>query len=437
MPARQRGGPLPAHRHRTVVTATTVLLWALAAGLTVYLVCRRYETASSGAVGSDFRIFLRAARNIAAGRSPYAGDRSYVYPPPLAMLLVPLIHLQSAQLWRVWTSLVTGASVVAAGAFVASQRARLAPWLWPILFAFCAFTSLYIHYWPLSRDLWLGQSDTLAFAAIMLSASAATRGRPGRRGMWVGVAGLVKLWPAAIGVALFQRDSGRRRPAMVALSAVLVVGPALALLLGGGPGLAAFLRDDLAAGKQHLVNDSVWGAPGLLFSRSGMARPLYVSTELRLLASMILAAWVLGLLVVILRTAGDPALCTWNVTFCVILLLPVSHRQYAIYALPLLWSWAAYLAGPARINAVAVAAFLVMTCWWLLQTEAWPYRGSSAAISSVRYCVPFAADMVACTTSVMAAAKITGTRKDPPPPGEGQGCARSSAAAASPGLATV
>jgi len=377
-------------------------LWAAALAATAVLVYFRYHAASGAPVGIDFSYFLDAARNVAAGRSPYAGVKAYVYPPPMALLLAPFAHISTRELWRAWTALVVGAPVIGVAAFVLTRSGRMGWWLRPVGFALCGFTVLYSRYWPVSRDLTLGQSDTIVFAVLVLSALAASRSRPTARGALIGVAGLVKVWPAAAGLALIQPGLQRRRPALVALGAVVLVAP-LSALVFGWTGLVGFAKNVFDARQQHLVSDSVWSAPALLFSHSGLARPVLVSGAVQVGVSAILAAGVLALLVVALRTPGDPALCTWNVTFCVLLLLPVSHRQYAIYVLPLLWWWAAGVVHRGPVDRREMVVVAVLALWWLDQTVAWPYNGSSAAISSVRYCVPFAADLVACTASVIGA----------------------------------
>jgi len=386
--------------------AGIVVLWVAAVALIGYLVYFRYNVAYSGHGRFDFDTFVRAARRVEAGMSPYPRDRQYVYPPFVALLMAPFAHANPRHLWHVWIALVIVAPLVGVGAFVASHASRLSAWLCPLLLAFCAFSVLYTGYWPMSRELYLGQIDTFVFSMLVLATLAARRARELGRSAWIGVAALIKVWPLAFGLSLLQRGVRRRRGAIALLVAAVVAMPLSALIAWGPSAVRGFLANVFDAHSQPIVNDSVWGAPKLLFSRSGLARPMFVSEPLELLAWAILALWVVGLLVVALRTAGDPALCTWNVIFCVILLLPVAHRQYAILVLPLLWTWGVNLLTEG-VNLSDGLVIAVVVGWWLLQLKAWPYYGSSRAISSVRYCVPFFADMIACTASVIGARAAT------------------------------
>jgi hypothetical protein len=387
---------------------TTLLLWIIAGVVTGALAYQRYHGAVSGSVGADFSIYLKAAREVAAGHSPYQPDQLFVYPPPFALLLAPFSHLSAAHLWKPWTALELVALVAGVAAFVAAEAPRLASWLRPVLFVAC--TASVLHFWPVTIGLFLGQSDAFVFVALTFSTLAAARAWLASRGILIGVAGLLKAWPAAVGLSLFQRGLDRRRRTMVAALLTFFAAPVLALAVGGGSGLVASVKAIVAARTQNrLVSDSAWGVPSLLFSHSGLARPVAASVPLLVVATAVLVGWVLGLLVLALRTEGDPQMCTWNVTFCLVLLLPVSHLAYTLYALPVLWVWGARVLRnrPWDLREVAVLAVLVL--WWLVQTKSWPDSGSSAAISSIRYSVVFAADLVACTASVLGARFVLGS----------------------------
>ena len=397
------------------------MLWGAALAVTGALVYVRLDSALAAPLGTDFSYSLEAARNVAAGHSPYAGVKQYVYPPPIALLLAPFAHVDVGALWQGWTTLVVVAPIVGAAAFVFSRAGRMAWWLRPVGFALCSFTLLYAHYWPLSKDLALGQADTIGFPLLTLSALAVGRSKLEAAGALIGVAGLVKVWPAVAAVALGQRGLQRGRRALVALVGTALLAPLLALVFGWS-GLVGLLENVFDARQQHLVSDSVWGVPALLFTHSDLARPVFVSSASQVLLSAALAIWVLGLLVTALRHPGDRALCTWNVVFCVLLILPVSHRQYAIYVLPLLWWWVArsLREGPIDRRELAIVAVLVL--WWIDQTITWPYNGSPATIPAFHYCVPFVADMIACTMSVLGARAMDAGKRD-----AGPGCAGSEA----------
>lgn len=380
-------------------------LWAVAIAVTVLLAVRRYRVGNVS--GTDFRLWLAAARVVAAGHNPYTAGRfgSFVYPPTLALILSPFTRADPLHLWKIWTALEIAALSVGVVAFVSEPNVHLRSWRRPALFGFCSITVL--HFWPVTVGLSYGQSDAFVFAALVLAGLAATRERPKIRGALIGVAGLVKGWPAAIGSVLLQRGLERRRESIVALGVVVLVAPISIVAVGGISALTAFVTSNVDARSQHLVSASVWGAPKLLFSRSGFARPLLVSSSLRVLLTAILLVWVAGLLVTALRTSGDPALCTWNVTLCVVLLLPVSHLAYTLYGVPILWAWAAraFARAPRWVGreVVVVAVLLV---WWVVQCRRLTNQDlgpEPTTISSARYCVVFAANLVACTFSVVGA----------------------------------
>jgi hypothetical protein len=384
-------------------------LWTAAAILSAALVYQRYRGAVSGGVGADFQIYLRAAHSVAAGRNPYRVNGGFVYPPTLALLLAPFAHAAPGTVFRGWTALELAALVVGVAAFVAIQAPKLSAWLRPILFILCIVTVF--HFWPLTVGLFLGQADAFVFAALMLSAWAATRDRAATRGALIALAGLLKTWPGAVVVVLWQRGTQRRLRAAVSFVAALVVAPVLALVLGGATGLTDFVKSVVSAGTQHLVSDSVWGAPTLLFSNSGLARPLTISVPWQVVSTAVLLIWVVGLLITALRTAGDQVMATWNVTLCVVLLLPVSHLAYSLYGLPLLWLWVSYLLAGRPTRWPQVVVPLVLLAWWVVQTRAWPDTGSSPAIGSIHYVVIFAANLVACTASVVGARFIRGAER--------------------------
>ncbi len=396
-------------------SGTLVVLWIVAAAFAAGAIYVRYHTASRMVPGDDFLTFLKAARNVASGASPYTNNPKYVYPPLLGFLGAPFSHISTIDIWKTWIAVILVAPLVGIGAFIALQADRITPTARPIIFVLCS-VSLYVHYWPMSRELFLGQTDTIVFPMVVLAAYAASRDRPVGNGLWIGVSGLLKLWPAGIGLSLFQ--SGRKQlwRSVAWLVGSMALAPILAAAVGGASGLGTFYTHVFDAGKQDLVNDSVWGAPQLLFSRSGLANPILVSPVLRVLVTVVLAVWIVSMLITALRTPGDPVVCTFNVTFCVILLLPIAHRQYAIYALPLLWLWVLRLWQIPAIRRRDFVVAGVMVGWWVLQTIGWPYNGSPTSIAAIRYCVPLIADVIACTVSVLAATKRVAVDRSGPSP---------------------
>lgn len=379
-------------RCRLVATAA----WPVAIGVTLVLALKRYHAAVAGKIGADFDVLWRAAAAVHAGRSIYRTP--FFYPPTLPLLLAPFVHSVESHAWRTWTAIEVVALVIAAGVFVAG--ARLRGWRRPTLLAFCAVSML--HFWPVTVGLFLGQTDALVFLVLVGASVMVTRDRPIPYGVLLGLGALLKGWPVLIGVALLQRGLKGRRRALLAFGATLIIAPMSILASMGFAALGQFVSNNLDARSQPLVSDSVWGIPKLLFSRSGLARPVVVSASDHVAATLVLLVLVAGLLVIALRMSGDPGLCLANVTLCVVLLLPISHRAYSLYALPLLWLWTIRATRPNRTRSDIVVA-VVLLGWWVVLAKSWPDTGSSPAISSVRFCVPFAANLVAVTVSSIGA----------------------------------
>jgi hypothetical protein len=186
----------------------------------------------------------------------------------------------------------------------------------------------------------------------------------------------------------------------------LLFAPVLAVVFGGTSGLAAFAKVVFDQSSQHLVSNSVWGIPNMLFSRSGFARPLLVSPALRIVGMVVLVTWVLGLLFRVLRTVNDPVLCTWNTAACVVLLLPISHMAYSVLLLPLLWLWGTRLLSSRTMDPRVITVVVVLLLWWLVQSHAWPGDGSPSTISSIQFCIVFGVNLAACTASILGAQRM-------------------------------
>jgi hypothetical protein len=322
------------------------------------------------------------------------------------MLLAPFAHADQVDVWKAWTGLEIAALIGGALVFVLEVSRRLPSWKPPVLFAFCTVTVF--NFWPATVGLRLGQTDAFVFALLLCSGLMASRGRTVGRSVLLGAAGLLKAWPAGAALVLLQRGLQRRRDAIVAFVVTIALAPVLVVVAGGRSGISDFFRNNYDARTQPLTSDSVWGVPKLLFSHRGPGRALLVSPVLRYGVTVLLLAWVVGLVVVALRTPGNPSLCLWNVTLCVVLLQPVSHTTYSLYGLPLLWLWVArVLTRAPKWTGREIAPALVLFAWWALHTRAWPGT-TLEEVSAARYCIPFFANLIACTVSVVAARSVAG-----------------------------
>jgi hypothetical protein len=388
-------------RHPRQVWA--LVLWVVAILVCAYRLYLRWHPAYVGPFGPDYHWFFLAAQQVAAGHSPYE-VRPYVYPPVIAFALAPFAHHPIGAVWKGWITVVFLFPLIGIGAFLTLIRGPRAWWLRPVMLAVCVVTMFYRKYYPMTRELEMGQLDNFVFSSVAIAAVAAGRASRRVRGGFIGLAGMVKVWPWGVALSFFNVRSADRRRELVACVLVALLAPALALTFGWS-GLRAFIRNAFDAKSQNLVSDSVWIVPKLLFSRTDLARYVVVSRPLQVVVTLVLAAIVVSLLTVALRSNGHGAIQTWNVLFCVILLLPVSHRQYSLGVLPILWWWIVVaLTDNERDHRIrALWVTFVLALWWLNQTVQWPYNGNADTISAVRYSAPFLGDMIACAVSVLAA----------------------------------
>lgn len=391
-------------------------MWAAAIAVTILLAHRRYNVGN--VIGADFKIWLQTARDVAARRNPWRPSPLglFLYPPTIPLLLAPFAHAaELVRLWHVWTGLEIAAFVAGVVAFVCNVAPRLRTWQLPLVFGFCSVTVL--HFWPVTLALYYGQSDAFAFAVLLWAGFASSRARATGFGILIGVAGLLKGWPVVLAAVLWQRGLEDRRRAVKAFVVTILLAPIMIIAVGGVSGVTGFFRNNADARNQHLASASVWGTPKLLFSRTGFASPLFVSPGVRLVVTAMFLAWVVGLLVSALRTPGDPSMCMWNIMLCVVLLLPISHLWYTLYALPLLWIWGCRVLERApRWDYREIAVVAVLLAWWIVQYKRRTNQDLGpdlTMLSSARYCVVFGANLIACTVSVIGARTVMGpTRND-------------------------
>jgi hypothetical protein len=370
------------------------VLWIGALGVAAVLAYQRYRNAT--AFPADFGIFFSAAHAVAGGHSPYSIP-GYVYPPTVAIVLAPFSHLAELSVFHAWLVLSLAGMGFVAGCVVWSESRRLRSWQSPVLFGFCAVTAF--HFWPLVIEVPDGQSDVLTVALLAVAYLAVTRGRSVLAGVFIGLAGVVKGWPAAVGLVFAQRGGRRRGRGAVAWACVLLTAPILALAVGGTSGprsMASAIFD--ARSQPRLASYSVWGIPRLTFAHTPIGRPLVVSPVLQVLMTIVLVVWVVALLLLTLRQRHpDPSLPYWNVIFCVVLLLPVSHLTYTIYVLPVLWLWVTRVFRSPRLLSIDAVVCGVIVLWWLVVSQS----GLGQDTSQVSATVVFFTGLVACTASVI------------------------------------
>jgi uncharacterized membrane protein len=385
------------------------LLWLVAVGGAAFLSYRRYiqfygaVPSSPFGNGGDFWGFLHAARQIALGHSPYdftlvRRGYGYVYTPLVALLLVPFRNAGTEHVWHVWTALTIAALVLFGGLATVGEATRLRDWRRPVLFGFIVLSIL--EFAPAVDELSNGNTDALVLVLLAVSVLLSERSRATASGVLLGVSALIKTWPGGAALAVLRRGYVGRRRAFIGFVVTIAFGPILAFAVSGESGFIDWIKITFDAGSQNLVSESVWGVPKLLFSRSGLAHPLLSSVPIQDIATLLLAAWVIAVLILNLRWDDSPILCFWNVVACVVLLLPVSHFDYTLYLLPILWIWCARWLATFRFKSYLSVIAGLLILWWLALFHTYSDQGLSTT-SSLHYVVPFVANLLAVTISVL------------------------------------
>jgi len=398
------------------------VLWVAAAAVMAGLVASRYR----GAIGAspfvagqngDFGAFLTAAASIAKGGNPYPAGGAYVYFAPLALILSLFTHVDRIMMLKGWTVAEMAAFVAAAGFMVYALRDRLSAW-WeaPALFGFCAVTGL--HLWAMVIELFFSNDDIFVLLVLVLASVALRDERPVAFGVLVGVAMLIKVWPVLLIVAVLQRGlrARDRIAAVLALAVVGVIGLATNLIPAGTRELTGFFSVVFHAKSQFNLSYSVIGIPRILFSHTGLARPVLVSNDVRYLVTALLGLWVLGMLAVCLQRPGDRMLVVFNVMLFAVLIDPVSHLEYSILALPLVWFWVGHYRvfldrrgwSPGGLATRALVAIAVVA-WYVVQQKVWPgSAGAAPAASSIQLLPLFTVNLVLFTASVLGGRVLLG-----------------------------
>jgi hypothetical protein len=389
-------------RSRTVVAAA---LWASVVLGTAVLVVERFRGAVGDAsAGMDLGFFLEGARAVEADGTPYAADM-YVYSPLLALVLGPVEGGARAQLdW--WTTMSLAAGVGAVALVVASLWQDLGTLARPLVAGVASVTLL--ASWPVVLILWLGQVDLVLLALLALAVLLGARGRPTAGAFVVGLAAALKTWAGGLVLWGFRRG-GDWRASLVGVGAAIGLTVLVSTVAVGWNAVPQWVVRTLAASDQSLTSYSAWGAGRDLFTASGvLARPLVESATLATVATVVLGAWALALLVVALRRPGDARVSAWNIMACLLLLLPVSHLAYRVLALPLLWVWPALVQRAGRAHWAVLMAVLGV-CWYL------GFRlvpGDPGSVDAGIYLAVLGSAYVSTTWSTLLAARLAPPRCD-------------------------
>jgi hypothetical protein len=172
--------------------------------------------------GTDFRAYLEAAGALRAGRDPYAGVYPYLYPPLLALLLVPLTFVPAAAAAWLWAA-ASAAALAASAALVARGSARVL--VLALVFA------------PFAATQWNLQANAFVLLLLVLARARLDRGFEWGGGALLGLS--VALKPFGVLAALALAVTGRWRAACAAAGAALVPFLLVVPFLGGAGAFAA------------------------------------------------------------------------------------------------------------------------------------------------------------------------------------------------------
>lgn len=324
----------------------------LVAGAVFALFCGAVLSSAGETLGYDFLAYHQAARRVLDGLPLYelgaeqaGGFGLFLYPPPFALLVIPLGLLAPTVAIPVWTALLIVAFGLGVALMPVSPTVRWAT----VLLAGLS--------WPFLYALKLGQVGTILF--LLFAAGWRWLEYPSRLGASAGLGAIIKIQP---GLVLVWALLTRRRRAVVA-GGVLVVVAALIATAVTGPGswidYATLLRT---------VNDPVGtdhnSTPGAMALRLGASVSAAATVQV---VAMIL---VVGVVVVAaLRASAEASYLV--VVVAGQLLSPILWDHYAmLLLLPTAWLlhrgmwWAAALPLVTALPLVAWTPPIAYTLVW-------------------------------------------------------------------------
>ncbi len=288
---------------------------------------------TGGSLGYDYRAYELAVERLLAGQPMYdtfadvAGPFGlFLYPPPFAVLVLPITLLPYELSVSIWTVLLVVASALAIAILPVSRTTRLVVLLLASLS------------WPLIYGIKLGQVGPL----LLLAFAAGWRwmDRPLRFGIAAAIGTVIKLQPAML--IAWAAVTGRRRAAMLGLAAVALI--SIAATVVTGPGAWLDMADVLGRVNRPIDTPRSFGLGRLLFEAGLPATLATMVHWLNLAAVIAVVAFVVWrgsavasyLAVVIASQLTSPVL--WD-HYALILLLPtawlIERRRWWAALIPL------------------------------------------------------------------------------------------------------
>jgi hypothetical protein len=369
-------------------------LWLLVVAAGAYLSYERFTDAVTSDLGTDLRVFLNAAELLRSGQSIYL-EKAYVYSPLVAWVMLALGSFESAAV--IWTIASIVFCWVAVAAVVVTLWSTLRPWQRPVVAGVGLVTILWNY--ALVLHLWLGQTDTLVLATLAVGVLLTTCRWAAASGFAVALGGIVKTWPAGFLLWFLRRDAPRRWVSIAAAVAAWVLLVIITLITMGPKTFSDWLARTLELSEQQLVAYSVFGLGRHLFTENDIMEPLVVAPAVGTALGLALAMGILVLIAITLRNPSSDSLSMWNIAGALVLLIPVSHIDYRLLMLPLLWVWLATALVDRDWQSWSVTA--VMSVFWVVTFRIQPVDSVDAQGSSGQYLAVMAVAIVALAVSVL------------------------------------
>jgi hypothetical protein len=288
-------------------------------------------SAAGNTLGYDFEAYAGAARRLIngerlydAGASAAGGFGIYLYPPPFAVAIAPLLLLPDAVARWVWVLAMGCCLPLGANLMPVRRDVR-----WKIV-------CLGALSWPFLYSVKLGQVGPLLF--VLFAVAWRWMDRPWAVGVATAVGTLVKVQPAVLGV--WAVATGRWRAAAVAVG--VGVAAAAAATLFTGPGAWATYAD-LVRGLGGTFSTDHNFAPGAVAHLAGASDGVAAAVQL---ASVGLAA---AALLAALRWASPAASLQVTIVVSQLLSSPLRDHYAMLLLLPTAWllqrgrKWAAVI----------------------------------------------------------------------------------------------
>ena len=309
----------------------------------------------SSAPVSDFVSYFDGAQRLRAGLPLYRPDfdfrrdqvYQYIYPPTLAVFLLPFPTYQSA--WWAWGAFSIACWLLALAALLRELgdqiRLRLGPVWWPVLLA------ALINYPPVVSHLFWGQTQLLLLLILTGSWWCLRRGRAGAGGALLGLAIALKMYPVVLVVPLLAQRQWRCVTWALA-TAVTVMG--LGFVLIGWEQTWFYLTRVLpeverTLGQSSSGNNSLAVALRNATGSAGMANALSLALRAAIVAAVAAGAW---------RVRNEPARALAVGMTMLVLVPPVIWEHYFVL-IYLPWLDALACAGRRQTPILAVAYFLL------------------------------------------------------------------------------